>query len=87
MKFVGRYLVFVYLTSIALVVNFVRSKKRLRDALLILFLVGIAFALDGLRNMISCDGGFSLKRAMPGPILEVNPLGGNRVVGLDCQTR
>jgi O-antigen ligase len=77
-KFVGRYLVFVYLTSIALVVNFVRSKKRLRDALLILFLVGIAFALDGLRNMISFDGGFSLNRAMPGPILEVNPLGGNQ---------
>lgn len=77
-KFVGRYLVFVYLTSIALVVNFVRSKRRLRDALLILFLVGIAFALDGLRNMISFDGGFSLNRAMPGPILEVNPLGGNQ---------
>lgn len=77
-KFVGRYLVFVYLTSIALVVNFVRSKKRLRDALLILFLVGIAFALDGLRSMISFDGGFSLNRAMPGPILEVNPLGGNQ---------
>jgi hypothetical protein len=77
-KFVGRYLVFVYLTSIALVVNFVKSKKRLRDALAILFLVGIFFGLDGLRNMISLDGGFSLSRAMPGPILEVNPLGGNQ---------
>lgn len=77
-KFIGRYLVFVYLTSVALVVNFVRSKKRLTDALLVLFLVGIAFAVDGLRNMVSFDGGFSLSRAMPGPILEVNPLGGNQ---------
>ncbi len=78
LKYVMRYLVFVYLTSIALVVNFVRSKKRLIDALIVLLMVGVFFAFDGLRNMISFDGGFSLSRAMPGPILEVNPLGGNQ---------
>jgi len=77
-KFIGRYLVFVYISSIALVVNFIRSKKRLVDALTVLFCVGIVFAIDGLRNMIGFDGGFSIGRAMPGPILEVNPLGGNQ---------
>lgn len=77
-KFIGRYLVFVYLASIALVVNFIRSTKRLVDALTVLFSVGIIFAFDGMRNMIGFDGGFSISRAMPGPILGVNPLGGNQ---------
>ncbi len=77
-KHAFRYVAFTYLTCIALVVNFVRSRKRLRTAFVILTVFGVIFALDGLRSVISFDGGFSLSRAEPLPILEMIPLGGNQ---------
>jgi len=80
LKFVMRYQVFLYLACIALVVNFVRSKKRLRQILLGFLLLGSFFALDGLYNMVVIgDGGISIRQAQPEPILvDVNPLGGNQ---------
>jgi len=80
LKYVMRYQVFLYLSSIALVVNFVRSKKRLRQVLLAFMILGIFFAVDGLRNMVVIgDGGISLQQAQPLPILvDANPLGGNQ---------
>lgn len=79
LRFIARYQLFVYLSCIALVVNFVRSKKRLRQVLLAMTVLGAFFALDGLRNMVVINsGGVSLQQAQPMPILEVNPLGGNQ---------
>jgi hypothetical protein len=79
LHFVARYQLFLYITCIALVVNFVRSKKRLRQVLLAMTLVGAFFAVDGLRNMVVVgSGGVSIRQAQPMPILEVNPLGGNQ---------
>ncbi len=79
LRFVGRYQIFVYLSCIALIVNFVRSKKRLRQVLLAMTVVGAFFAVDGLRNMLVINsGGVRLQQAQPISILEVNPLGGNQ---------
>jgi O-antigen ligase len=77
-KHTFRYVVFTYLTCIALVINFIRSRKRLRTAFVILTVFGVIFALDGLRSVIRLDGGLSFSRAMPLPILEMIPLGGNQ---------
>jgi len=79
-KFVARYQLFLYLASVALVVNFVRSKKRLRQVLVGFTILGVFFAVDGLRNMVVIgDGGISVQQAQPMPILvDVNPLGGNQ---------
>lgn len=79
LRFVGRYQVFMYVSCIALVVNFVRSKKRLKQVLLAMTLLGVLFAFDGLRNMVVIgQGGISIRQAQPAAILEVNPLGGNQ---------
>ncbi|KAA0207039.1 O-antigen ligase domain-containing protein [Candidatus Uhrbacteria bacterium] len=78
-RFVVRYQIFLYLSCIALVVNFVRSKKRLRNVLLAMTLLGTVFAVDGLRNMLAFGpSGVSIRQAQPAAILEVNPLGGNQ---------
>ncbi len=79
LRFVARYQIFVYLSCIALVANFVRSKRRLRQVLLAMTIMGVFFAVDGLRNMVVIhSGGVSIRQAQPMPILEVNPLGGNQ---------
>jgi hypothetical protein len=79
LRFVSRYQVFVYLSCIALTVNFVRSKKRLRQMLIAMTMLGVVFAFDGLRNMVVINsGGISIRQAQPAAILEVNPLGGNQ---------
>lgn len=79
LNFVARYQLFLYLSCVALVVNFVRSKKRLRQVLVALTLLGAFFAADGLRNMfVFGPGGVSIRQAQPMPILEVNALGGNQ---------
>lgn len=91
-NYVVRYQLFMYLSCIAMVVNFVRSKKRLRQVLVAMALLGTFFAIDGLRNMIVIGpGGVSIRQAQPMPILEVNPLGGNQhslaetlIVGMGC---
>lgn len=79
LRFVGRYQIFIYLSCIALVVNFVRSKKRLRQMLVAMTVLGVIFAFDGLRNMVVIGpGGLNIRQAQPAAILEVNPLGGNQ---------
>lgn len=79
LRFVARYQLFLYLSCIALVVNFVRSKKRLRQVLIAMSVLGVVFAFDGLRNMVVLGaGGVTIRQAQPAAILEVNPLGGNQ---------
>jgi hypothetical protein len=80
LKFVARYQLFLYLSCVALVVNFVRSKKRLRQVLIGFILLGLFFAANGLFNMVVIgDGGITIQQAQPLPILvALNPLGGNQ---------
>lgn len=79
LRFVGRYQIFLYLSCIALVLNFVRSKKRLRQMLIAMTILGAIFAVDGLRNMfVFSGGGIGIRQAQPAAVLEVNPLGGNQ---------
>ncbi len=85
-----RYVAFVYLACIALVVNFIRSRRRLRISLLILTVFGVFFALDGLRSVVQFNP-LSFGRAEPMQILELNPLGGNQhalaevmIIGICC---
>ncbi len=78
-KHVVRYQLFLYLASIALIVNFIRSKRRLRQVLLGFVIVGVIFAFDGLRSMVVFDGGLpSIRQAQPQAILGINPLAGNQ---------
>jgi hypothetical protein len=78
-RFLARYQLFLYLSCIALVVNFVRSKKRLRQVLIAMTILGVVFSFDGLRNMVVIGpGGVTIRQAQPMAILEVNPLGGNQ---------
>lgn len=77
--FVLRYQLFLYLACITVVVNFVRSKKRLRQVLIAMTVLGVLFAFDGLRNMLVIGpGGVAIRQAQPMAILEVNLLGGNQ---------
>lgn len=79
LKHIMRYQVFLYLSCITLTVNFVRSKKRLRQILASLMIVGVLFAFDGLRSMVVFDGGLpTVRQAQPQPILGMNPLSGNQ---------
>lgn len=85
-----RYVAFVYLVCIALPVNFIGSRRRLRIALFIMAVFGSFFALDGLRSVVSLSP-LSFGRAEPMPILEVIPLGGNQhalaevmIIGIGC---
>ncbi|MEI7511836.1 MAG: O-antigen ligase family protein [Candidatus Uhrbacteria bacterium] len=80
LKFVARYQLFLYLACVALVVNFVRSKKRLRQVLMGFIILGTFFAFDGLRNMVVIgDGGISFQQAQPlAMLVGLNPLGGNQ---------
>lgn len=92
LRFVLRYQLFLYLSCIALVVNFVRSKKRLRQMLITMTILGVVFAFDGLRNMVTIGpGGIGIRQAQSAQILEVNLLGGNQhalaetlIVALGC---
>lgn len=92
LHYVARYQLFVYVSCIAMVVNFVRSKKRLRQVLTAMMILGVVFAFDGLRNMVVFDsGGMVLRQAQPATILGVNPLAGNQhslaealIVALGC---
>ncbi len=76
-KYALRPVLFVYLICVALPVNFIRTRPQLHSSLVVMALVGVFFALDGLRSMVDLSNGFALSRAHPSAILEVVPLGGN----------
>jgi len=77
-KFSLRPVLFAYLSSVALTVNFVRSQRRLVATLSILTLVGLFFAGVGFVSLFVFQGGlFSLHRARPLDLFGVNLLGGN----------
>lgn len=81
LKYSLRPILLVYIISVALPVNFIRSQRRLRDALLVIAAVGTFFALDGLRSLFVFEQGDAfLYRARPLPILGVSPIGENHNV-------
>lgn len=78
LKFSMRPVLFAYLSSVALTVNFVRSQRRLVASLSILTLIGLFFTGVGFASLFVFEGGlFSLHRARPLDIFGVNLLGGN----------
>jgi O-antigen ligase len=78
LKYALRPVFFVYLSSVLLSVNFIRSKRRLVAALGVLSAIGAWFAFDGLRSLFVTESGlFALQRARPLPFLGMNLLGGN----------
>jgi O-antigen ligase len=64
-KYALRPVLFVYLASIALPVNFLQSMKRLRHALAILVVVGLVFAVDGFLSLFFSGPGWHLVEPMP----------------------
>lgn len=77
-KYTLRPVLFAYLTSVALPVNFLRSRTRLETALLLLVLSGTMFALDGFLSLFVGGGG--LYRAHPLLWFGVYPIGENHNV-------
>lgn len=77
-KFVLRPVIFCYVAYIALPVNLIRSKRRLRAILGILTFVGLVAAANGLLSMASVEAvGSFVRRAHPIAIFGINPLGDN----------
>jgi O-antigen ligase len=77
-KFSLRPVFAVYLISIALTVNFVRSEKRLRVLLAVISMTCLFFALDGFRSVFIGGLEVSFDRARPlFQLFGLNPLGGN----------
>lgn len=77
-KYTLRPVLFSYVTCIALVVNFLRSRKRFVTTFVLLTLSGTFFALDGFRSLFV--GGGVLHRARPLSIFGIYPLGINHNV-------
>lgn len=78
LKYALRPVALAYIISIALTVNFVRSRRRLKTLLSILALLGVFFAFDGFRSLFQFGLEFSFQRAQPlFQIFNLNPLGGN----------
>ena len=78
LKYALRPVAWVYIVSVALTVNFVRSRRRLKTLLLILTFMGVFFAFDGFRALFQFGLEFSFQRAQPlFQIFNLNPLGGN----------
>ncbi len=77
-KYTIRPVLFSYVTCVALVVNFLRSRKRFLVSFGLFALSGTFFALDGFRSLFV--GGGILHRARPLPIFGVYPLGSNHNV-------
>lgn len=81
LKFVVRPVIFCYLAFIALPVNLIRSRRRLRAVLMIMMVVGCAAALNGLVSLGSIDVlGSWVWRARPMALFGVNPIGENHNV-------
>lgn len=77
-KYTLRPVLFAYLASVALPVNFLRSRSRLRAALGLLVMSGLLFTLDGFLSLFVSGGG--LYRAHPLSWFGVYPLGENHNV-------
>lgn len=77
-KYTLRPVLFAYLASVALPVNFLRSRSRLRTALGLLVVSGLLFAFDGLLSLFLGGGG--LYRAHPLSWFGVYPIGENHNV-------
>ena len=78
LKYAVRPVLFVYVSSVILPVNFIRSRRRLLNAFLFMGLVGLFFAFDGIRSLFNLGEGFY--RAHPLPILGFIPIGDNHNV-------
>lgn len=77
-KYSLRPVLFAYLTSIALPVNFLRSRTRLQTALSLIAISGAIFAFDGLLSLFIGGGGLYL--AHPLSWFGVYPIGDNHNV-------
>lgn len=73
-KFSLRPVLFDYLAFIALPVNLIRSRKRLRSALMMCAAVGMLCAATGLVGMFVPEAGSSIGRAHPLPIFGISML-------------
>lgn len=81
LKYSLRPVLSVYLMSVVLPANFIKSRRRLMATLLTLGAVGLFFAFDGFRSLFSFSNGDAfLYRARPLPILGVSPIGENHNV-------
>lgn len=78
LKYSLRPVLFAYLASVVLPVNFIQSRSRLRTALGLLTVSGLIVALDGFISLFI--GGGVLYRAHPLPWFGVYPIGENHNV-------
>ena len=76
-KYTLRPVLFVYLISVILPVNYISSRRRLMDILGLFGIIGLIFSVNGLISLFfpGTEGG--LFRAHPLSLLGVSPLGGN----------
>ncbi|MDO8584006.1 MAG: O-antigen ligase family protein [bacterium] len=80
-KYSLRPVLWVYITSVVLPVNFIKDKRRLTHVLILLLAIGAFFALDGLRSLAyGSDDQTQLARAHPMPWFGVFPIGINHNV-------
>ena len=77
-KYSLRPVLFVYLASVALPVNFLRSRLRLQTTLSLIVISGMIFAFDGLLSLFL--GGSGLYLAHPLPWFGIYPIGDNHNV-------
>ncbi|MBM3204606.1 O-antigen ligase family protein [Candidatus Uhrbacteria bacterium] len=80
-KYSLRPVLWVYVTSIFLPTNFIRTRKQFLISLLVLVGVGVLFSIDGLRSMaFGSDDQTVLPRAHPLPYFGTYPIGINHNV-------
>jgi O-antigen ligase len=79
-KYALRPVFVAYILSVAVTVNFVRSRRRLLTSLGILTVLGLVFAFDGFRSLFFFGDGSGLHYARPLPMLGVSPIGENHNV-------
>ncbi len=80
-KYSLRPVLFAYISSVVIPVNFIRTRQRLMTVLLITSAVGLLFAVDGIRSLLTWSGGDGfIYRARPLPILGFLPIGQNHNV-------
>lgn len=78
LKYSLRPVLLAYIISVALTVNFVRSRRRLKALLLCIIFLAMFFAFDGFRSLFVFGFDLVLYRARPlFHIGALNPLGGN----------
>ncbi len=80
LKFVLRPVIFCYLAFVALPVNLIRSRRRLKAALGVLTAVGCIAAVNGLISLVLVPAAGSFIRAQPIALFGTNPIGENHNV-------